>query len=181
MPDDTKPKIIIDSDWKSQAQAEKDKMAAEEAKKAASKPTAAAGGAGGRGGPREMPAADFQSLMGTLVTQALLYMGGFPDPKTGRAMVSMDYARFHIDLLAVLEAKTKNNLTPEESAEITQVLNELRMRYVELGKAIEEMAKEQAAGGGPGGLGGMGGGLGGQVLGGPSGGPVGGGPGKLVF
>lgn len=176
MPDDTKPKIIIDSDWKSQAQAEKDKMAAEEAKKAASKPA----GAGGRGGPREMPPADFQSLMGTLVTQALLYMGGFPDPKTGRAMVSMDYARFHIDLLAVLEAKTKNNLTPEESAEIAQVLNELRMRYVELGKAIEEMAKEQAAGGGSGGMGGMGA-MGGQVLGGPAGGAVGGGPGKLVF
>jgi hypothetical protein len=95
-------------------------------------------------------------------------------------MVSMEYARFHIDLLGVLEAKTKNNLTADEAAEITQVLSELKMRYVELGKAIEEMAKEQALGGKPGGAGAMG--LGGGGMAGPGlGGPAAGGPGKLVF
>jgi hypothetical protein len=146
MPDD-KPKIIIDSDWKSQAQAEKDRLAADEAKKAAAKP---APGAPGPRGQREMPPADWQGLVGTLVTQALVYMGGFPDPKTGRAVVAPEYARFHIDLLAVLEQKTKGNLSAEEAQDLAHVVSELKMRYVEISRAIEEMAREQAAGGTPG-------------------------------
>lgn len=130
-------KLIVDSDWKSQAQAEKDRLTqAEEAKKA----KAGEAGPGGRGS-REMPPADFVSLVGTLVTQALLYLGGFPDPQTGRAIVSLDYARFHIDLLAVLEQKTKGNLSPEEAADLNQALYELRMRYIEIGKAVETAAK----------------------------------------
>lgn len=196
MPDE-KPKLIIDSDWKAQAQAEKEKLAAEEAKKAAARPQGkggaggagagapgggASGGAGGGAG-REMPPADFQGLVGTMVTQALMYLGGFPDPKTGRAVVAPEYARYYIDLLGVLETKTKGNLTPEESKELSAVLHELRMRYVDILKALDEMAREEAAaalkgGAGPGGPGGLkidpnrsgDAGLGGS-----------GGPGKLVY
>lgn len=184
---DEKPKIIVDSDWKTQAQAEKDRLAAEEAKKAASKPPVAkggpAGGAGGRGAPREMPPADFQGLLGTMVTQALMYMGGFPDPRTGRAIVAPDYARYYIDLISVLEAKTKGNLSPEESKELAQVLHELRMRYVEVSKAIEEMAREEAAAAAAGGTAAPGGvalNPGAVNLGQPMG-PGNGGPGKLVY
>ncbi|MBL8990597.1 MAG: DUF1844 domain-containing protein [Phycisphaerae bacterium] len=138
------PKLVVDSDWKSQAQAEKDRLTkAEEAKKAAAKPGENAGGRG----PREMPDADFNALVGTLVTQALLYLGGFPDPQTGRAIVSLDYARFHIDLLGVLETKCKGNLSPEEAADLNQALYELRMRYVEIGKYVENAARKGAAGG----------------------------------
>lgn len=138
--DAASPKLVVDSDWKSQAQAEKEKLAkAEEAKKAAVKPGEPGGTGSGRGG-REMPPADFTSLVGTLVTQALLYMGGFPDPQTGRAIVSLDYARFHIDLLTVLEQKTKGNLSPEEASDLSQALYELRMRYIEIGKAVEQAA-----------------------------------------
>ncbi len=192
MPDE-KPKLIIDSDWKAQAQAEKEKLAAEEAKKAAARPakkapSAGAGGAGGSGGSggREMPPADFQGLVGSLVTQALMYMGGFPDPKTGRAIVAPEYARYYIDLLGVLEEKTKGNTSAEEAKELAQVLNELRMRYVEVMKALDEMAREEAAaalkGGAPGGGGGAGGGLGGLRIDPSRGGdPSAGGPGKLVY
>lgn len=138
------PKLVVDSDWKSQAQAEKDRLAkAEEAKKSTAKP----GDPAGARGQREMPDADFNALVGTLVTQALLYLGGFPDPQTGRAIVSLDYARFHIDLLGVLEAKCKGNLTPEEAADLNQALYELRMRYVEIGKYVENAARKGAAGG----------------------------------
>ncbi|MFO0493154.1 MAG: DUF1844 domain-containing protein, partial [bacterium] len=108
---DNPSKLIIDSDWKNQAQAEKDRLAAKEAQAKASAKAkqpaglagAIGGGAGaGAGGPGELPEADFQSLLGTMVTQALMYMGAFPDPETGRAVVSLEYARLHIDLLAVL-------------------------------------------------------------------------------
>lgn len=161
MADPNAPKLIIDSDWKNQAQAEKDRLAAKEAEKAKSAkpagagPMAGGGGGGGMGGgPRELPKADFQTLVGTLVSQALMYMGAFPDPETGKAVVSIEYARFHIDLIAVLEEKTKNNITAEEAHELQQVVAELRMRYVELQQAVaqmmaEQMAKKGGAGGMP--------------------------------
>ena len=102
-----------------------------------------------------MPPADFQALVGTMVTQALMYMGAFPDPETGRAIVSLEHARFHIDLLGVLEEKTRNNLTPDEASDMSQALNELRHRFVEIVQAIAQMKKEgKLKPGGPGGVGG---------------------------
>jgi hypothetical protein len=178
------PKIVIDSDWKAQAQKEREKLAEKErlSKEAAEKarqqqsaipgmpgmtpaarggsPEAGAGGSGG-GQAQGMPPADFQTLVGTMVTQALMYMGAFPDPETGRAIVSLEHARFHIDLLAVLEAKTKSNLTPEEAGDLAQALNELRVRFVEIVQAVAQMKKEGKlkpagpGGGGPMSMGGL--------------------------
>jgi hypothetical protein len=155
------PKIVVDSDWKSQARAEKERLAAAEKSKAAEKAAkagaqpgdAAGAGAGADEGAEGMPPADFQSLMGTMITQALMYLGGFPDPQTGRAIVSLEHAKFHIDLLAVLQEKTKNNLTPQEGQDLTQALSQLRLRFVEITKAVAQMAAERQAqgkGGAPG-------------------------------
>lgn len=155
MSEPEKPKIFVDSDWKSQAKAEKEKLAAAEQEKA------------GKMGEKERrdqgaPQADFQALLGTLITQALMYMGAFPDPETGKAVVSLEYARFHIDLLGVLEQKCKGNLTEQESKDLGQALHELRSRYVELTHAVARMAeKQQAQQGGGGGTGGAGQGFGG--------------------
>ena len=161
------PKIVVDSDWKSQALAEKERLAAAEKAKAeqakAAKPAMAApgtsdGAIGDELGGEEMPEANFKSLLGTLITNALMYMGAFPDPQTGRAVVAPEYARFHIDLIAVLQEKSKNNLTPEEAKDVEQSLSELRMQFVELMKAVTNMAMKQRAqdsAAGAGGLGGM--------------------------
>ncbi len=170
------PKIVIDSDWKAQAQKEREKLADKErqAKEAAEKsrqqqpaipgmPAGPQGGDPGTGQPQGMPPADFQALVGTMVTQALMYMGAFPDPETGRAMVSLEHARFHIDLLAVLDAKCKGNVTPEEASDLAQALNELRHRFVEIVQAVAQMKKEGKLK--PGGMG-SGGGMG---MGGPAG------------
>lgn len=124
------PKIIVDSDWKSQAQAEKERLAAKEE----SLPRA--------GAPEGMPPADFRTLMSMIATNALVYMGAFPDPETGRAIVALDYARHYIDLLDVLAEKTKGNLNEEETADIAEVLNELRMRYVQLTGAVEKARRQ---------------------------------------
>lgn len=144
------PKIIVDSDWKAQAQKEREKLAEKEkaAKEAAekAKPTIPGmpqtGGKGAQSAEDAAPPTDFQALIGTLATQALMYMGAFPDPETGRAVVSLEHARFHIELLAVLEEKTKGNLTPEEMQDLEQAEGELRNRFVEIVQAIAQMKKE---------------------------------------
>lgn len=151
------PKLIIDSDWKSQAQAEKEKLAAKEAEKAKAAPAAGASSAAtgqqaGPGGPggEKLPPADWQALLGTMVSQTLMYMGAYPDPESGRPIVSLEYAKFHIDLIDVLLQKTKGNLTEQESTDLTQVVSELRMRYVELSQAVAKMYAAQMAKGAPG-------------------------------
>ncbi|MEO1130654.1 MAG: DUF1844 domain-containing protein [Planctomycetota bacterium] len=124
------PKIIIDSDWKSQAQAEKERLAEAEEK---AEPAPQAG---------QLPPADFRSLIGMLATQAIMYMGGIADRQTGQAVFDPEYARHMIDLLAILQEKTKGNLAEEEDKELTGVLHELRTRFVELAQMI---AQQQGA------------------------------------
>lgn len=120
------PKIHIDSDWKAQAQKEKAKLA-EKAKDAPA--------SGGRGGPGGMPPANFETLISTMVTQALFYMGGIPDPRSGQRIQNLDLARHNIDMLTVLEEKTKGNLTEEEAGMLANATYELRTRYIQLAGA----------------------------------------------
>ncbi|MCX5658823.1 MAG: DUF1844 domain-containing protein [Planctomycetota bacterium] len=122
------PKIHIDSDWKAQAQAEKQKLS-EHAAKAPAKAAAGAPGAGG------MPAASFETLINTMATQALFAMGAIPDPRTGQRMQHLDLARHHIDMLTVIEQKTKGNLTEEETTTLSTVIYELRTRYIQMASA----------------------------------------------
>ena len=134
-----KPKIIIDDDWKAQAQAEKAKLAEQEKAKAAAAP---AGEGAGMPGGQPGDQIGFQDLVQVLASQALMYMGAMPDPQTGKAVVSPPMAKAHIDLLGVVEEKTKGNLTEEETKLVQGILYELRMQFVELGKAIDQAIKE---------------------------------------
>jgi hypothetical protein len=163
MADQQAPKIIVDTDWKSQAQAEKEKLAAAEKAKA---PAAAAPGSPAPAGldphGQEVPQPNFEELVRMLATQALLYLGAFPDPETGRRMVSLELAQFNIDMLTMMEAKTKGNLDEREKEFITHMLYELRMQYVEISKAVAKAVEQGriSPGGGPGvGAGGMMGGV----------------------
>ncbi|MBA4119708.1 MAG: hypothetical protein C0513_03295 [Isosphaera sp.] len=155
--------IEVDSDWKKQAAAEKERLAAQSDAKSPPRQ-------GAKGAPRGLPPADFRTLLGMLVQQALLYMGAFPDPQTGRAIVAPEYARHQIDLIGVLADKSKGNLSAEEEKDITEVLGELRVQWVELMRAVEQATLERAAGKGTGApLGGGGPGLGSPGVGGPGG------------
>jgi hypothetical protein len=151
--DSPTPKLHIDTDWKSQARAEKEKLAEQaKAREAAkSSPAAAAGSAAAgeaplgedsrsAGGP---PPADFKTLISSFVTQALFYLGAIPDPQTGQRIAHLDMAAHHIDMLGVLEQKTRGNLDAEESALLGQATRELRMHFLELSKAL--MAQQAAA------------------------------------
>ncbi len=145
MTDANKPqdeqKLSIDSDWKAQAQAEKQKLA--------EKLEQTQGGEGGQG---EIPPADFKTLASTLVSQALLYMGAIPDPYTGQRIAHLELAKHHIDLLQVLEEKTRGNLDDEEKKLVTQALSELRMYYLQLSQQMAaHMAQRGQGGAAPGG------------------------------
>jgi len=132
MSDQEQPRIQIDSDWKSQAQAEKERLAGIEQEKAKSQ----GAGGGAAGAPGQLPPANWDTLMGMMATQALLYMGGYVDPATNRPMVDLEAARHQIDLLGVLETKTKGNLTEDETKQLAAVLYELRMQYVRVAQAM---------------------------------------------
>ena len=82
--------------------------------------------------PRMFPPADFQTLVGMFSTQAMLSLGLFPNPATGETEVQPELARHFIDLLGVLEEKTKGNLSPGEHSLLETTLHQLRMAYVEL-------------------------------------------------
>ncbi len=134
MSEPEQPKIIVDDDWKSAARAEKEKLASKEAAKKAE---------GGDDGAPGLPEnVSFDDLLRLMATQALMYMGAFPDPQTGKAMVALDLAKVHIDMLGVLEDKTKGNLTDTESKALLGILNELRLQYVEISKAVAQAAAE---------------------------------------
>ncbi len=132
MSSEQKPKIQIDSDWKAEAKAEKERLARTEAK---------AEGQRRRAG--ELPKADFRGLVSVLASQAIMGLGALGDSKTGRIVVDLPGARFGIDLLSVLEEKTKSNLTEEEARELAQVLAELRARFVQIAEMIAQQSAAQ--------------------------------------
>ena len=114
-------KIIIDEDWKSQAEAEKQRLADQEQ----AGPEAGAAGEGG------MPPANFATLVTEIVTQAYFAMGAIADPR-GRRFRDMGLAKHHIDMLGVIEEKTKGNLSEEEKTLLDNALYECRMMFVNL-------------------------------------------------
>jgi len=125
-----KPKIVVDDDWKAQAQADKEKLAKETEKPGA----AAAPGEGGRA--REIPPASFVTLVNSLALQTMLALGGLQDRRTKKVVVDMELAKHHIDTLVVLDEKTKGNLNEEEKAALDRALYETRMAYVDLAQRI---------------------------------------------
>jgi len=183
MADDQTPKIIVDDDWKSQARREKERLAAD-ASPAGAGDAAAGASAEGTGQGRKGPLG-FDDLVGMLATQALMYLGAFPDPQTGRAVVSLEVAKAHIDLLGVLEEKTKGNLTDEESKRLGDMLREIRGQFVEISRAVAQAQAEGrisadgvvSPGEGSAGPGGTAGGFGGGTAGGMGAGPFPGQPG----
>ena len=138
------PSLHIDSDWKAQAQAEKERLAEKEAARATSP----------QGGEGEMPPADFRGLIMTLGSQAMMGLGAYADPQSGRVMIDLPGAQFAIDLLGVIEEKTKGNLTADESQELTEILAGLRTRFVQVAQLVA--AQMQREMGGPLGAPGMG-------------------------
>lgn len=76
----------------------------------------------------------FSSFILSLATSALIHLGDEANPATGEKSVQLPMARQVIDLLSLLEEKTKGNLSKEEEVLMTQLLFTLRMKFVETEK-----------------------------------------------
>ncbi len=131
--DNEKPKIIIDDDWKAQAEAEKEKLAQEIEHKEESPAADAQAGSEVAAGqePRQLPPADLSSLVNQIAMQAMLALGGYEDPQTKKRMVDLTLAKFHIDMLSVIEEKTAGNRSDSENEMLDKVLYEMRMHFVQ--------------------------------------------------
>jgi hypothetical protein len=76
----------------------------------------------------------FGTLLISLSTQALMYLGEIPDLEGGEARKDLAAARNIIDLIAVLERKTTGNLDTDEAALLERILYDLRMRFVAISR-----------------------------------------------
>lgn len=116
-------KIIIDEDWKTQVEREREAELDKERREAA-------GDSPQPDALPELPPASFEFLVSTMVTQILAALGQIADPSSGQPTVQLDFAKHQIDTLEILQEKTRGNLTEPESTMIEQALHELRMLYV---------------------------------------------------
>jgi len=118
-------KIIIDEDWKQEAQKEKEILAAqEEAEKDEKQQEQQARG--------PLPEGNLAALISMLATQALFSLGLLQIKGQEERKPDLELAKYNIDMLQVLEEKTKGNLTKQEETVLTNTLNELRMGYVKV-------------------------------------------------
>jgi len=76
------------------------------------------------------PPIDFPSYILSYYTQGLVLLGEVPNPYTSKKEEDVEAARHTIDILAMLEEKTKNNLRPDEQQLLETVLYELRMKFM---------------------------------------------------
>jgi len=116
-------KIIVDEDWKAEAQREKEILAAqEEAEKEKKQEEKRARG--------PLPEGNFAALVSMLTTQALFALGLLQVKGQEKKEPDLEMAKYNIDILETIQEKTKGNLTKEEETVLANTLNELRMGYV---------------------------------------------------
>jgi hypothetical protein len=108
------------------------------------RPSQAAGQSQAASQPRTAPPPDpahsheagapvsFAAFVFSLGTSALMLMGEQLDPRQGKLPVNLPQAKEMIDILSMLEDKTRGNLTAEEQAVLTDMLYALRMKYVDM-------------------------------------------------
>lgn len=74
---------------------------------------------------------DFPTFLMSIASAAMMGLGLAPRPDTGKTEVDLEWARQNIDLLEMLQAKTKGNLTDDEAKLLEKLLLECRTKYVE--------------------------------------------------
>jgi len=96
----------------------------------------------------------FMTFLAGLAQQALMQLGQMPNPYTGQAELDVNGARYTIELLAVVQKKTKGNLSAEENQMLTGTIQDLKMAYGEIVAELQRQMAAQVKGGmkpGPGG------------------------------
>ena len=129
--------LSADEDWKSEAEAERARLAEADAKAAASEQP-------------PIPEATFEYFVIALASQAMMAMAMRPDP-SGQVYIDLNavdlkMAEHHIDLLAVLDEKTKGNLTEKESKMLAETVDGLRTQYVQIKPQVQEHLAKHGGG-----------------------------------
>ena len=79
----------------------------------------------------ELPKPDFSGFLISLGTSAFYHLGLVADPETGKSSPpNLPLAHQTIDMIELLDEKTRGNLTPEETMLLRNLLTDLRMRFV---------------------------------------------------
>ena len=84
--------------------------------------------------PADRPGLSFTAFVFSLATTAAVHFGDLADASGEKHPPSLEGAMQMIDILALLESKTRGNLTAEERQLLEQVLYELRLRFIEVAK-----------------------------------------------
>ncbi len=124
MSENPEKKIIIDEDWKTQIERER-----EAARQSSAAEPASASAASSK---VEFPPASLTYLASSLAFQATMCMGLMPDTAGGKPEKNLPQARHLIDMLEVLQQKTEGNRTSEETEDLEAMLHQLRMAYVQV-------------------------------------------------
>jgi hypothetical protein len=107
------------------------------AKEPAPKPT---------GTPAEQQASKiFMNFLAGLAQQALMQLGEIESPFSGQREVDLQGARYTIELLSVIEVRTKGNVTEDEAAALKDAIHDLRMRFVQVNQEVQRQMAAQAA------------------------------------
>src|SRR5438309_7352325 len=69
---------------------------------------------------------------------AALFLGQIPNPKTGQGEVNLELAKLFIDQLAMIQEKTRGNLSNEEATVLRNAISNLQMAYVEVAEHISK-------------------------------------------
>ena len=85
---------------------------------------------------RDLPPADFATLVNMLTTNAMVFLGQIPAPGSQQYLHNLPQAQHMIDLLMVLREKTRGNLTQEEEQMLQDLLPQLHMAYVSVSRQV---------------------------------------------
>lgn len=77
-----------------------------------------------------MPEVTFSTFILSMASSALVQLGEVPDPENGRTSQDLSMAKHSIDVLSMLQEKTRNNLDESEEGILEALLYELRMKFV---------------------------------------------------
>lgn len=79
---------------------------------------------------------DFIQFVASLATNALASLGALPEARAQGVPMSLEMAREYIEIIGMLQAKTRGNLSREEEMSLQRIVSELRMVYVEVTQRI---------------------------------------------
>ena len=127
---DESVKKRVDESWKEQAEREKSSATGASGTPPPASASVQPDATAARPGAEELPQARFDLFVSGLAMEALIALGEMPHPTTRKQATDLRQAKYLIDLLGVLQEKTKGNISVDEERLLKDALYQLRMRYL---------------------------------------------------